>query len=189
MPSSQFHSPNSCSKFATHSFIVSPSIFALMPLVTPLKMPSKFLARCAMLSPELSQPDSKIPTTQHTKERDEVREMDPYFYCCHSSIYKTTKTPLQCLYTCKPWDLRRIFLTNLSQRLSLPSLNPSDRIYKHPSDYIIHSHHGSVWGNRPQLPTTWVSLGETAHNCPLALTHLSHSHPSMWWTATTHNHV
>ena len=70
---------------------------------------------------------------------------------------------------------KELFDKSLTETLSTLSLNPSDRIYKHPSDYISHSHHGSVWGNRPQLPKTWVILEETAHNCPLTPTSPTHT--------------
>ena len=62
--------------------------------------------------------------------------------------------------------LENELFSQISHRDSPLSLKPSDQIYKHSSDYISHSYHGSVWvtahncpkrgsicRNRPQLPT------------------------------------
>ena len=120
-----------------------------------------------MLSPELSQPVHKNPTTQHTQGTEtRLGKWIRSFIDDSLTSTKLTKTHNSASAPAT-LGLEKKLSHNLSQRLSTPSLNPSARIYKSIRLITSHSHHGSVWGNRPQLPKTWISLGETAHNCPL----------------------
>ena len=119
--------------------------------------------------PQLSQPDSSFPTTQHTQERDKVRELVRTFIDAHSSATKLLNSNAVPLHL-QTLGLEKELFSQISHRDAFLSLNPSDQIYTHPSDYISHSKYGPVWGNRPQLLKTWVSLGQPptiAHYHPL----------------------
>ena len=132
-----------------------------------------------MLSPELSQPVHKKPTTQHTQGTEtRLGKWIRSFIDDSLTSTKLTKTHNSASASAT-LGLEKKLSHNLSQRLSTPSLNPSARIYKSIRLITSHSHHGSVWGNRPQLPNTWISFGgKNRPQLPTSThTHLSRSHP------------